>query len=191
MMPERADRFEELLRRAFKAGVSEPEYEADYASPESVPPELKARALEEARWFSTRLLANRLRSAGEESGWNIDDLASEAVGSEEEARRFLLGEKTPLALEPKHLARIFLRAGFPPDQWEILLFQATASQASYRQIPEGRIWGRTSGLSDLLRTERLSGTGPEIRDPIWAERVARNFVDEVLEEWRNLTKRTR
>jgi hypothetical protein len=186
MMPESSDRFEELLRAAFKAGVPEPEYEADYASPETVPLELKARALEETRQFSTRLLARRLCAAGEEAGRSIDDLASEAVGAEEEAKRLLLGNGTPLALEPKHLARMFFRAGLDPAEWEILLFQAVASQASYRQAPRGQIWGRTTGLSDLLRAERLSGTGPQFRDPAWAERVARNFVDEVLGEWKKL-----
>lgn len=187
MMPEPRDRFEELLRDAFEAGVSEPEYEADDASPEAVPLKLKARALEEARRFSARLLAGRLCAAGEEAGWNIDDLAPEAVGAEDEAKRFLLGNGTPLALEPKYLARMFFRARFDPAEWGTLLFQAAASQAIYRQAPKGQIWGRTTGLSNLLRAERLSGASPQFRDPAWAERVARNFVDEVLDEWKKLT----
>lgn len=54
LMPRSCDRFEEFLRAAFKAGVPEPEYEADRAPPETVPPELKARALAEARRFSAR-----------------------------------------------------------------------------------------------------------------------------------------
>src|SRR3990172_7900891 len=99
MMPEPRDRFDELLRSAFKAGVPEPEYEADDASPEEVPAELKARVIEEARQLSTRLLARRLCAAGEEVGWNIDDLASEAIGCEAEAKRLLRGEGTPLELE--------------------------------------------------------------------------------------------
>src|SRR5438132_1940560 len=178
MMPEPRDPLDELLRRAFKAGFPDPEYEADDAPPTEVLPELRARAIEEARQFSTRLLARKLCSAGEEVGWNIDDLASEAVGCESEAKRFLLGEGTPGELEPRHLAKIFFRARFEPDEWEILLFQAVASQVIHQGAQGGEIWGRTTGLSDLQRAKRLSGSKPQPRDPAWAERVARGFVEE-------------
>lgn len=191
-MSEPSDPFDELLRSTFKAGVPEPEYKADDASPEEVSAELKARVLEEARRFSTRLLARRLCAAGEEAGLNnIDDLASEAFGCEAEAKRLLQGEGTPLELEPRHIARMFFRARFGPDEWATLLFQAVASQARRPEAPQGEIWGRTTGLSNLLRAERLSGGKAQPRDAAWAESVARGFVDEVLDEWQKLTSRTK
>lgn len=190
-MSEPSDPFEKFLRSAYKAGVPEPEYKADDASPEEVSPELKARVLEEARRFSTRLLARRLCAAGEEAGLNIDDLASEAFGCEAEAKRLLQGEGTLLELEPRHVARMFFRARFGPDEWATLLFQSVASQAMRPEAPQGEIWGRTTGLSKLLRAERLSGGKAQPRDAAWAERVAQGFVDEVLDEWQKLTSRTK
>jgi len=187
MMPEPRDRFDELLRDTFKAGVPDPEFKADDALPEEVPVGLRASIIEVARQFSTRLLAHRLCAAGEGVGWGIEDLASEASGCEGEAKRFLRGEGTPLELEPGHIAKMFFRARFEPNQWATLLFQAVASQAVYSEPSRGQIWGRTSGLSDLLRAERLSGSKPQPRDPAWAERFARAFVDEVLDEWKRLT----
>ncbi len=190
-MSEPSDPIDKLLRNVFKAGMPEPEYAADDAPPEEVSSELKARVLGEARRLSTRLLARRLCDAGEEAGLNIDDLASEAFGCEAEAKRFLQGEGTPLELEPGHVARMFFRARFGPNEWRVLLFQAVTSEAVYPEVQQGEVWGRTTELSNLQRAERLVGAKSQPRDAAWAERVARGFVDEVLDEWQKLTSRTK
>jgi hypothetical protein len=186
-MPDPVDRLDEILRAAFGAGVPEPEYDADNAPAEEVPPSLHARIVQEAAMVSTRLLASRVCDAGENAGWKIDDLASEAVGCEEEAKQFLSGSGNPADISPQGLARILVRAQIEPLEWKDLLVQSVASHTLFQQPTQGQLWGRTSGLSPSRRSEQLASSGERERVPVRAERVARGFAEEVLEEWNRLT----
>ncbi len=186
-MPGPTDRFDEILRAAFRAGIPEPEYEADSASPAEVPESLRTRILDEAARLSTRLLAARVCEAGEHAGWSIDDLASEAVGSEEEAKNFLVGSGNPASIPPRGLARILVQAGLEPLAWMELLVQSVASHTLFQPPTQGQLWGRTTGLSQSKRSEHLADSSDRERDPLRAGRVARGFAEEVVEEWRKLT----
>lgn len=183
------DRFEDFLRLAFTGGVGEPEYEADSAEPEAVRPELVNSILAETRRESSRLLARRLTEAAERTGWSLEDLAHEAIGEEQEARRFLTSGGDPRQLSPSGLARLLWRARLTLPAWKELLVQAVASHVAFRRPVEGDvIWGRTTGLTGDERADALSRAEVE-RDPVRAKRMADEFVEEVFEEWTNLRKK--
>jgi hypothetical protein len=183
------DRFEDFLRLAFAGGIGEPEYEVDSAEPEPVRPGLVRSILAETRRESSRLLARRLTKAAEHIEWSLEDLAHEATGEEQEARRFLTSGGDPRQLSAAGLARLLWRARLTLSAWKELLAQAVASHVVFRRPAEGDlIWGRTTGLTGDERADTLSGAEVE-RDPERARRVADEFVEEVVEEWTNLRKR--
>lgn len=186
-MPESKDRLEELLLAAFAGRVPEPTYEADNSVPKPVPGSLRERIIERARHHSSELLAERLRQAVDEEGWSVDDLASEAVDCEEDAKRFLTGIGNPYALPPGKLARILFRTKLESTDWKDLLMQALVSGFVGRQPMEGQVWGRTSGLSLSGRSGKLDEGTPMMRDPAQAHRVAAAFIEEVMDEWTKLT----
>jgi hypothetical protein len=183
------DAFEHELRNAFALGVPEPEYTADMADPEDVPESLAFSVVARARERSTELLAERLRQAAEAVGWTADDLASEARDQEGEARDFLRGWKSPRSLQPRSLARLLWRSELEQRQWQTLLTQAVASSFFFAAATEEQVWGRATGLSDEERGEALAERGE--RDPERAGRVARIFVEEVIDEWTTLMSGTK
>jgi hypothetical protein len=181
--------FERELRSAFALGVPEPEYAADSAGSEEVPESEAFSIVARARERSTELLAERLREAAEATGWTVDELAFEARDQEGEARDFLRGWKSPRSLRPNLLARMFWRSELEPQQWQTLLSQAVASSFFFTAPTEEQVWGRATGLPDEERGEALAGRGE--RDPERAARVARIFVEEVIEEWTMLMSGTK
>jgi len=183
------DAFETGLRDAFAAGVPEPEYVADGADPEDVPEALLFSVLARARERSSELLAERLREAAEEFGWTADELALEATDEESEARDFLRGWKSPQSLQPRSLARLLWRSGLEPLQWQRLLAQAVASSTFFAATSEEQVWGRATGLADEERAEALARRGE--RDPERAGRVAKIYVEEVIDEWTSLMSGTK
>ncbi len=183
------DAFERELERAFSAGIHEPEYPADHAHPEVVPDWLVFEVVARARERSTELLAERLRQAAEEVRWTVDELASEARGQEGEAREFLRGWKSPRSLRPRSLAALLWRSELEPPQWQTLLAQAVASSFLFAAPTEEQVWGRTTGLSDEERGEALADRGD--RDAERAGRLAKIFVEEVIEEWTTLMSGTK
>jgi hypothetical protein len=183
------DAFEHELRNAFASGVPEPKYAADGSDPEDVPESLAFSVVARARERSTELLAERLRQAAEAIGWTADDLASEARDEEGEARDFLRGWKSPRSLQPRSLARLLWRSELEPRQWQTLLKQAAASSFFFAAPTEEQVWGRATGLSEEERGEALAQRGE--RDPERAGRVARIFVEEVIEEWTTLMSGTK
>jgi hypothetical protein len=183
------DAFEQELRSAFAVGVPEPKYAADSADSEEVPESLAFSVVARARERSTELLAERLREAAEASGWTVDQLASEARDQEGEARDFLRGWKSPRSLRPHLLARVFWRSELKPQEWQTLLTQAVASSFFFAAPTEEQVWGRATGLPDEDRAEALATRGE--RDPDRAARVARIFVEEVIEEWTTLMSGTK
>jgi hypothetical protein len=183
------DAFEHLLRNAFASGVSEPAYDADHTDPEDVPESLAFSVVARARGRSTELLAERLRGAAEAIGWTASELASEARNQESEAREFLRGWKSPRSLQPRSLAMMLWRSGLEPAQWQTLLTQAVASSFLFAAPTEEAVWGRATGLSEEDRGEALIEKGE--RDPERAGRVARIFVEEVIDEWTTLMAGTK
>ena len=188
-MADSTDRFDDFLRLAFASGVPEPKYEADAADAEAVPSELVSSILAEARWGSSKLLADRIVRAAQRIGWSPEDLAHEAVGQEAEASQFLSTGGDPRQLSPPALSRLLWRARLRLPAWKELLSQAIASYVVFRRPVEGDVvWGRTTGLSGDQRADALSEAEVE-RDPVRAKRVANDFVEEVVEAWTNLRRR--
>ena len=188
-MTGRNDALEHELREAFAYGILEPEYPADSADATAVPESLAFAVISNARARSTELLAERLRQAAEEVGWTPDDLASEALGHEGEARDFLRGWKSPRSLQPRSLARLLWRTELEPRNWLTLLTQAVTSSVFFAAPTEEQVWGRATGVSGEERGEALAQRGE--RDPERAGRVARIFVEEVIEEWTMLMSGTK
>lgn len=188
-MSDDADGLDDFLHLAFAGGVGEPDYEADAAEAEPVSLGLMSSILAEARRGSSRLLASRMVKAAERSGWSLEDLAHEAIGEEQEARRFLASGGDPRQLSPSALAQLLWQTRLRVGAWRELLGQAVASYVIFhRPIEEEVIWGRTTGLTGDHRAEALSG-GEVHRDPARARRVADQFVEEVIEAWTSLRKR--
>jgi hypothetical protein len=188
-VPEGTDRFDELLRLAFTAGVAEPEYEADKAEPEAITPELVTSILGRVRDESSRLLASRITAAADRVGWSAEDLAHEAFGHEQEARQFLSTGGDPRPLSARGLAQVLWHARLKPSGWKDLLSQAVASYVVFQRPVEGDVvWGRTTGLSGDRRADGLLGAEVE-RNPERAKHVADDFVQEVSEEWTTLRKK--
>jgi hypothetical protein len=180
------DRLDRLLRQAFREGVPEPESEADTAAPEPIPSDLYRRLLARADELTGQLLAIKVLEAGESIGWGPKELTVDASGYEREARELLMGKGEPLQFPPEVIARLLWRVELGPTDWEELLIQLVASQVTFDRPVEGSVWARTTGLSDEARQAALTEGKPE-RNPARAERVARAFVEEVVEEWTSLT----
>lgn len=186
-MPGTDDRNDELLREAFATGLPEPEYEADSAQPEAPPAPLRARIIARAAQRTAELLTERLREGAEEIGWSLDDLAEEAGDEADQARALLRYGGDPRRLSSDALARLFWRVELEPADWSDLLLQAVVAHAVFPRPAQGEIWGRTTGLTGPSRADALLGAAGE-RDPEKARRVARIFVDGVIEEWKSLRK---
>lgn len=179
------DRLEDFLRKAFSAGVPEPEYDADMASPVEVSQELRRRVLEQVRRESGELLARRLLQAAEETGWTREELLHETLGHERETAALLEGWGDPRSLTPAGLARLLWRVELDPIRWRELLTQTVASLVVFARPAEGRIFGRTTGLDDERRAYALAG-GDVTRDPLRAWGEASSFVEEVEDQWTTL-----
>lgn len=187
-MPERRDHLDDLLRQAFEAGIPEPEHEADKTSPVDVPVDLRARLLQRAAYASSELLGTRLRAAGEAAGWTMDELAAEAAEHAGDASNLLAGRGDPRRLPAHDLARLFRLIGLDPSEWSELLTQTVASHVMFPQPLQGQVWGRTAGLTGRERAEALVSGTPPAKDPDRARRVAKDFVEEVIDEWKSLAK---
>jgi len=188
-MPNSDNRLDALLEQAFTLVTPRWDDDADRATPRQVPSELRARILERVAQVCSQLLARQLRDAGERIGWSVDDLAEEASDQADLARQFLRMGGDPSGLVPRAFARLFWRAELSPDDWHELLLQTIAAYAVFQPPMHGEIWGRTHGLVGPLRADALSGATGGERDPERAEKVARGFVEEVVEEWKILKSR--
>lgn len=187
-MPGQRDPLDDLLRQAFEAGIPEPEYAADQASPVDVPADLRARLLQRASDASSEILGVRLREAGEAAGWTMDELAAEVAEHAGNASILLTGHGDPRRLPAHDLARLFRLVDLDPSEWSELLAQAVASHMLFSQPLQGQVWGRTTGLTGQERAEALVSGTPPIRDPDRARKVAQDFVEEVIDEWKSLAK---
>lgn len=187
-MPEEMDGFDDFLLRAFESGVGKPEYKADMAQPEEIPPELASSILAQVRGESSRILAGRIVAGGDRAGWSIEDLIYEAVDEEREARQFLSAGGDPRRLSPRSLARLIWAARLEQSRWGELLGQAVADYIVSRRPIHGEVlWGRTTGLTGDQRAEALLGDEVE-RDPIQVRRLADEFVEEVIDAWKILRR---
>lgn len=178
----RVSNLDEFLHIAFSAGVPD---EVDGGEPTEameVPADLRRRVIERASTASSDLLAEKIIEAGRTSGWAPDELVYEAIDHEREALRMLTASGDPRDVSALGLARLFNTVGLEPDEWEPMLTQTTAG---FVRFPSSgpKVLGRTTGLTPEERARALGG---EIRDPVRAQRVARNFVEEVTEAWMTL-----
>lgn len=178
----RISNLDEFLHIAYSAGVPDP---AEYAVPAEaidVPPDLRRRVIERAARASSDFLAGKIIEAGGTSDWSPDELAHEAIDHEREALLMLTESGDPRAVSALGMARLFVTVGLEPNEWEPLLIQTTATFVTFPSSGP-KVLGRTTGLTPEQRARALGG---EIRDPARAQRVARNFVEEVIEEWTTL-----
>ena len=175
----RVSNLDEFLHIAFSAGVPDTVDRAEPTEAMDVPPALRHRVLERSTRASSDFLAEKIIEAGRASGWTSDELAYEAIDHEREARLVLTGSGDPRDVSALGMAQIFVSAGLKPDEWEPLLTQATASFVTFPSAGP-KVLGRTTGLTPEERARVLGG---EVRDPARAQRVARNFVEEVTEAW--------
>jgi hypothetical protein len=181
------DQLDHLLRKGLLDFAALPADASDEAHPEPVPADLRNEVIERASRATAELLALRVLSAGERAGWGPEELIEDAQGDDQElVREFLQGEADPIALSPDVFARVLWRVEFDPSEWQELLFQLVASSVFYNRN-EGETWGRTTGLSSRRRADALLDDEPGEHDPERAERVAKAFVAEVVDEWSSLT----
>lgn len=187
MTPENENSFEVFLQEAFAHGAKGPEHTADSAEPEAVPDELRRAILASAKHESSRLLVDRIATAISQSGGSLDELAEEALDEEEQAHGFLIDGGDPRVLSPAGHARLLKAARLDASSWKELLTQAVASFVVFSRPTETDVvWGRTTGLSGDKRADALSAA-EGFRDPGRARRVADEFVEEVMDEWINMT----
>ncbi len=175
----RVSNLDEFLHIAFSAGVPDAADRSEPAEVMDVPVDLRRRVIERAATASSDLLAEKILEAGRASGWTLDELAYEAIDYESEARLVLTGSGDPRDVSALGMARLFNTVDLEPDEWEPLLNQTTAT---FVRFPSSgpKVLGRTTGLTP---EERARALGREIRDPARAQRVARNFVEEVTDAW--------
>lgn len=179
------DQLEHLLRKAFRDSAAKPPDAADEAVPEPVPAYLRDEVLVRASRATAELFALRVLEAGERAGWGLEELIEDAPENEPLLRELLQGQADPIALSPEVFARVLWRVEFDPSDWRDLLFQLVASTVLFERPVEGETWGRTTGLSGSRRSDALLGEALD-REPWRAERVANAFVEEVVDEWKNL-----
>lgn len=175
----RVSNLDEFLHIAFSAGVPDAADRSEPAEAMDVPVDLRRRVIERAATASSDLLAEKILEAGRASGWTLDELAYEAIDYESEARLVLTGSGDPRDVSALGMARLFNTVDLEPNEWEPLLNQTTAT---FVRLPSSgpKVLGRTTGLTPEERARALGG---EIRDPARAQRVARNFVEEVTDAW--------
>lgn len=178
----RVPNLDEFLHIAYSAGVPDPADSSEPAEAMDVPADLRRRVIERAASASSDFLAEKIIEAGRASGWTPDEVAYEAIDHEREALRVLTGSGDPRDVSALGMARLFDTVGLEPNEWEPLLTQTTAA---FVRFPSSgpKVLGRTTGLTPEERARALGG---EIRDPVRAQRVARNFVEEVTEAWTTL-----
>jgi hypothetical protein len=187
-MSTRQDWLEKALREAFAPAAERPEISASEAPPASIPTAWREELLARVAQRSSELLVQRICEHAEETGWNLDDLAEEARDSAEAARKFLRHGGDPQRLTPVAFAQLFWRIELVPSDWEELLRQTVSAFATIAPPQAGTIMGRTTGLSGTLRSEALRAPSKRHRDPARAVHAAEIFVDEVMSEWKRLTK---
>lgn len=175
----RVSNLDEFLHIAFSAGVPDEVDRGEPTEAMDVPSELRQRVIERASTGSSDLLAARIIEAGRARGWEPDDLAYEAIDYETEALRMLTTYGDPREVSALGVARLLNTVDLEPEEWEPLLTQTTAG---FVRFPSSgpRVLGRTTGLT---AEERARALGGDVRDPVRAQRVARNFVEEVTEAW--------
>lgn len=175
----RVSNLDEFLHIAFSAGVPDEVDRGEPTEAKDVPADLRRRVIERASTASSDLLAARIIEAGRARGWDPDELAYEAVDHESEALRMLTAYGDPREVSALGVAQLLNTVDLEPEEWEPLLTQTTAG---FVRFPSSgpRVLGRTTGLTPEERARALGG---EVRDPIRAQRVARNFVEEVTEAW--------
>ena len=178
----RVSNLDEFLHIAFSAGVPEKVDGGEPTEAMDVPADLRQRVIDRASSASSDFLAEKILEAARSSGWDPDDLAYEAIDHEREALRMLTASGDPRDVSALGLARLFSTVGLDPEEWEPLLTQTTAS---FVRFPSSgpKVLGRTTGLTPEERARALGG---EVRDPVRARKVARNFVEEVTEAWMTL-----
>jgi hypothetical protein len=175
----RVSNLDEFLHIAYSAGVPDPADQIEPAEAVDVPLDLRRRVIERAATASSAFLAEKIIEAGRAEGWTPDELAYEAIDHEDEALFLLTGSGDPRDVSALGLARLLYTVGLEPQELERLLIQTTAT---FVRFPSSgpRVLGRTTGLTPEQRARAL---GEEIRDPARAQKVARNFVEEVTEAW--------
>jgi hypothetical protein len=178
----RVSNLDEFLHIAFSAGVPDEVDRGEPTEAMDVPANLRRRVIERASTASSDFLAEKIIEAGRSSGWSRDELAYEAIDHEREALRMLTASGDPRDVSALGLARLFNTVGLEPEEWESLLTQTTARFVRFPSSGS-KVLGRTTGLSP---DERARALGGEVRDPVRARRIARNFVEEVTEVWMTL-----
>lgn len=175
---------DEFLHIAFSEGVPDEVDRGESTEAMDVPADLRRRVIERCSTAGSDFLAEKIIDAGRSSGWAPNELAYEAIDHEREALRMLTASGDPRDVSALGMARLFYTVGLEPEEWEPLLTQTTAG---FVRFPSSgpKVLGRTTGLTPEERARALGG---EIRDPVRAKRVGRNFVEEVAEAWMTLRR---
>jgi len=179
---------DEFLRRAYAAGVTEPQIATeDHDEDSKLPAALQSTILDRSAARSSKLLAQLLRSGAAQQGLTPEELVRLATGNERRAHDFVRAGGDPRLLSPMQLAQMLAAADVRIEDWQDLARQAVTSYVLRSpSTPNAHVWGRSSGLDTAQRGAALHRDFVE-RDTDGANGVAQQYVEEVTRAWTNLT----